>query len=616
MSEISYNDYNVDLILSTEKNPNKKNLIKINSKYYFQIPNQHEEELENNDETCYYEDIQIDENGSYARILSLSDLYNICKYFKLQDGIAALLILQFLNFKQIDEYFIEYSEQCSSHVLKFIQKHNHIVLTNLLRPLNRYHDAIKTYSQFLTHFLIFHNSLANVCAQQINIKKIEDLVLQNRSKEITEEESENFVLWMELLGYKILSPSTIFNECFNLEKEDVWTVQRVQRHLDESINNLQLNEKYINKFKLQMLFKNFNQQNLFFNENHIRNQQYPKITKEQSKQKCYVEMRYKMNKYRLAVNSQSSEFLQTMFYKNDIKMQFNSKIVNKVKKELEDKYQSKFYLFLDLKDFCLNVDNDVVEKLIYLPELANYLRQRKVYYVDPVTKKEEQLILRKGIIIGEVYHNYILTCLSELLLSIVKETFCQQFQELSHILNYSNHLDDFFIEIEIAQNVDKSKLIELIEGILKNLEENFNKIGFSINMKKLQLLANQGGQINAWKINDQLKFSPCQSFVIFQQDLLKANDNAQENRQQQIDQLINQLWKGSKSQYKLNQKEKDQIDQLSKMEKYFLVKFLKTSKNVNLSWKNDTIKYIQNFYKQENVFEYLDLNADNGFEYL
>ncbi|EAS04741.1 hypothetical protein TTHERM_00242630 (macronuclear) [Tetrahymena thermophila SB210] len=130
MNQINYSDYNVDLILSTEKNTNKRNLIKINGKYYFQIRNIYEDNLENNDEANYCEDIQIEENGSYAKIVSLNDLYNICKYFQLKDEVAAVLIFQFLKFQKIDEILILFFEQSDKKdVLKFIQKHNHMVLS-------------------------------------------------------------------------------------------------------------------------------------------------------------------------------------------------------------------------------------------------------------------------------------------------------------------------------------------------------------------------------------------------------------------------------------------------------------------------------------------------------
>ncbi|KAL4455283.1 hypothetical protein ABPG74_012435 [Tetrahymena malaccensis] len=604
MNSICFSNYNVDAILSTEKNTNKRNLVKVNDKYYFQIPNEFEETLECDDEANYKENIQIEKNGSYAKILSLDDLYDICQYFQLKHEITAVLIFQFLKFEQISENFVHFLQDKEiDNVIGFIQKYNRCLLQNMLRPLNRYHDAFQTYSQYLANYNIFHKSLVNVCVLPVNIQRIQELILKGKPNEVTEEEREKFINWVELLDFQIITSNTIFNECYNLERDDVWTVQRVQQHLDESINNLQIDEYYIERIKNKDPFQKF----FLYERNHLKNLTFPQITKEKQEKKCIVEMRLKNKKYRLAIKSQSCEFLQTLFYKNEIQMNFNSKITNYVKNELENLNITKYYVFLDLKDFCLNVDYDVVENLINMPKLANYLRQRKVFYVDPVTKKEEQLILKKGIIIGEVYHNYILTCISDILLGIVKETFAEKLKYLHPSLDYSNYFDDFLIEINLHKSIDQSEFVNLIETALKDLELKLNKIGFNINKKKLQMLSNCFGKINAWEINDQFQFKPCESFVIFDQDLLKDNQNEEQSLEQiRIEHFLKKL----SSKFDNNLLHKAKIDQLSKLEQYFTVKFLKMSNLVNYQNKKAIIQHISKQHQQNDLFSELNRNND------
>ncbi|KAL4455282.1 hypothetical protein ABPG74_012434 [Tetrahymena malaccensis] len=598
MNSIKYRDYNVNQILSTQKNPGKRNLIKINDKYYFQIPNNHEQTLESNDEASYKGYIQIKENGSYAKILRIQDLYEICQYFQLEDGIAAVLIFQFAQFQEIQENFIQFfkekKKEIDNDVLGFIQRHNRAVLSNLLRPLGRYDDAFKKYSKYLTDYDIFNRSLVNVCYLPVNIQKIQELTLQNKSKEIRLEEREKFIDWVELLNFKQIISSTIFNEGYDLKKDDVWTVQRVQQYLDESINNLQVNKDYIKSLSYQQIF--------YIREKHLNNLIYPPIKIDEEEQKCTVEMRLKNEKYRLAVKSQSCEFLQTLFYRTEFYMTFNTSTANRVRNEIKVKGCRKYYLYLDLKDFCLNIDYNIVEKVFFMPQLANYLRQRKVYYVDPVTKKEELLILKKGIIIGEVYHNYIATGVTELLTNLIKDILDQKFQ-YDFSQEYSVYFDDFFIDMDLYQEHDQSEFIKQMENTLKVLEQKLNDLGFDINKKKLQLLANYKGKIKAWKINEQFQFKPSESFVICNQDLLKDKPvEEKESKQQKIDQFLNNLG-FQQNDTLLHQAN---IDKLSKIEQYLTVKFLKTSKFVDANQKKAIIQYILDKNKLKDLFSELN----------
>ncbi|KAL4455284.1 hypothetical protein ABPG74_012436 [Tetrahymena malaccensis] len=621
MSKINYSDYNVDTILSTEKNIHKKNLVKINDKFYFQIPNEFEQTLESEDEASYKDNIQIQENGSYAKILNINDLYSICQYFQLEHEITAVLIFQFLKFELIQENFVNYFQnQKTCNVLQFIERYNRFLLQNMLRPLNRYRDAIQTYSQYLSNYKIFHKNIINACISPVNIQRMQELILQDKSNEITEEEKEKFVDWVELLDFQIINQSPIFDECHSLEEDDVWTFQRVQKLLDESINDFQVDENYIESMKIKGNYQDY----FVYDKDHLNNMIFPKITKEKQEKRCTGEMRLKNRKYRLAIKSQSCEFLQTLFYKNKNEWKLNSKILDEVKNELKDQYifqelesdynaeeqykinykmekliKRKYYVYLDLKDFCLNIDYNVVEKLINMPQLANYLRQRKVYYVDPVTKQEEQLILKKGILIGEVYLNYVMACLSDLLLKIVKEIFAKKLNSPFYDIDYSSYVDDFFIQINLKKEVDQSEFVSLIEDTLKELEQKLNKLGFSImNKNKLQLLGDYDGKINSWKINDQFQFRPCQSFVIFDQDLL---DNCKiiekEIEQKRIDEFFSRIDILKDNCYY----KKAQIDKLSKMEQYFIVIILKMSNNVDPQLKVKTIEYIQQLHQLSNL---------------
>ncbi|EAR91981.2 hypothetical protein TTHERM_00102760 (macronuclear) [Tetrahymena thermophila SB210] len=527
----------ISKILSVKRLKHSKVLIM--KKYYFQIPNYFEQENLDGEATFMNQEgkdeLDIIENGDgTAQIVRIDQLYKVLTFFNVEIQIQAEVYRQHFNLKpiytqevrQLCHYreIINCIKECTKGYIQEQFENNNLQNKNQIEIRNKICDILFKQTQI-------HQDIFDIQFKNKDLDLFEKMIINNQIDQITSNQIRQFKIWRQFNSL----PITTVNKCFceKYQSRSQLSASQVQEILDRVQNQLFFNKDndLSNYIQCEEVYFNISQRTRDFKFSN----------------KIYLKVGQKDGNPFFFTKDNSEQFIGNLFTKYlnslncvSIEIDDNQNLFNETVKIVKEQKTCQLFLF-QIKDFLMNVDYKILD-LLGFNRLARYLKQRTIYYYDPITKLETKINNKngtKGIFFGEVFASDVCLIVCQVISSFIeKDPTLQKIDfQIKVLFNYSS----FLIKLTPKNNqnlVTQSEDIPKPQFFMKLVSEILHSFGFEEQKSSVRYYScDQNKNIILQKLDEKDQFIEASDFYFYRQDLIKTNENYKEFSTEQINYL-------------------------------------------------------------------------------